>query len=87
MSRQAFWPLPSAVTAYALGQKLLPGVHLDGIFHLDQTAVLTRLQEPFGYWNALALFIAMGVPCALASAVDRRRATAGPGWRRRWSLP
>ncbi len=62
-----------AVTAYALGQKLLPGLHLDGIFQLDQTAVLTRLQEPLGYWNALALLLSMGIPCALAIAVERRR--------------
>jgi hypothetical protein len=61
------------VAAYALGQKLLPGVHLDDIVHLDQTGFETRLQEPFGYWNALALFISMGVPCAMASVVDRRR--------------
>jgi hypothetical protein len=68
-----FLAVALAVTAYALGQKLLPGLHVDGIFQLDQTAVLTRLQEPLGYWNALALFISMGIPCALAIAVERRR--------------
>jgi multisubunit Na+/H+ antiporter MnhC subunit len=73
-----FLAIALTVTAYALGQKLLPGLHLDGIFHLDQTALLTRLQEPFGYWNALALFISVGVPCAVAIAVDRRY---GPGVR------
>jgi hypothetical protein len=62
-----------AVTAYALGQKLVPGLHLAGVFTLDRTGALPRLQEPFGYWNALALFIAMGVPIALATAVDRTR--------------
>jgi O-Antigen ligase len=67
-----FLAIALAVTAYALGQKLLPGLHLDGIFRLDQTAVLSRLQEPFGYWNALALFVSMGVPCGVAIAVDRR---------------
>jgi O-Antigen ligase len=59
-----------AVTAYALGQKLLPGLHVSGVFTLNQNGPLPRLQEPFGYWNALALFIAMGVPSALAIAVD-----------------
>ena len=61
------------VTAYALGQKLLPGVHIAGLLQLDQTGQLPRLQQPFGYWNALALFIAFGVPVALALAVDDTR--------------
>jgi hypothetical protein len=62
-----------AVTAYALGQKLLPGLHLAGLVHLNQTGQLPRLQEPFGYWNALALFVAFGVPLALAGALDPSR--------------
>jgi O-Antigen ligase len=62
-----------AVTAYALGQKLLPGLHLAGLVHLNQTGQLPRLQEPFGYWNALALFVAFGVPLALAGALDASR--------------
>jgi hypothetical protein len=61
------------VTAYALGQKLFPGLHLGGLIQLDQTGGLPRLQEPFGYWNALALFVAFGVPPALAMVVDRDR--------------
>jgi hypothetical protein len=65
-----------AVTAYALAQKVLPGAHVGGIFNLDQTGPLTRLQEPLGYWNALALFIAMAVPVALSRAVDRRQRPA-----------
>ncbi|HZU59358.1 MAG TPA: hypothetical protein VE983_00230, partial [Solirubrobacteraceae bacterium] len=43
------------VTAYALGQKLWPGLHVPGVFTLNQTGPLARLQEPLGYWNALAL--------------------------------
>mgnify|MGYP001355753031 CR=1 FL=1 len=62
-----------AVTAYALGQKLFPGLHLAGVFNLDQTGPLPRLQEPLGYWNALALFLALGAPIALARAVDSSR--------------
>jgi hypothetical protein len=62
-----------AVTAYGLGQKLAPGLHIAGVFSLDQTGTLPRLQEPLGYWNALALLIAMGVPIALATAADRAR--------------
>jgi hypothetical protein len=34
------------------------------------------VQEPLGYWNALALLVAFGVPCALAIIIDRRRADA-----------
>jgi hypothetical protein len=72
---EGFLAVALAVTAYALGQKLLPGLHVSGVFTLNQTGPLPRLQEPFGYWNALALFVAMGVPGALALAVDwtRRR--------------
>jgi hypothetical protein len=62
-----------AVTVYALGQKLVPGLHLGGVFTLDQTGVVQRLQEPLGYWNALALLLAMAVPAALSVVVDRAR--------------
>ena len=61
------------VTAYALGQKVLPGLHIAGWLNLDQTGLLPRLQEPFGYWNALGLFVAMGVPIALSLAVAPAR--------------
>ena len=64
-----------AVTGYALGQKLIPGVHVAGVFDFNQTGQFARLQEPFGYWNALALFISMGVPIALALTVDRQRSS------------
>jgi hypothetical protein len=63
----------AAVTAYALAQKLLPGLHVPGVFDLNQAGPLPRLQEPLGYWNALALFISFGVPIALALVVDVRR--------------
>jgi hypothetical protein len=68
-----FLAIALAVTVYALGQKLFPGLHLAGVFNLDQTGPLPRLQEPLGYWNALALFLALGVPIALARAVDSSR--------------
>lgn len=71
---KGFLAIALAVTVYALGQKLFPGLHLSGVFNLNQTGPLPRLQEPLGYWNALALFIAMGVPVALALAVDSARA-------------
>jgi hypothetical protein len=61
------------VTLYALGQKLLPGLRISGVFSLDHTGALPRLQEPLGYWNALCLFITLGVPTALALSVERGR--------------
>ncbi len=59
------------VACYALGQKLVPGLHLTGVFNLDQTGPLPRLQEPLGYWNALALLLVLAVPIAFALAIDR----------------
>ena len=68
-----FVAIATLVTVYALGQKLFPGLHISGVFTLNQTGPLARLQEPLGYWNALALFIALGAPAALALAVDSSR--------------
>ncbi len=59
-----------AVAVYALGAKVLPGLHVSGVFNLNQTGPLSRLQAPLGYWNALALFVALALPGALALAVD-----------------
>jgi hypothetical protein len=70
---KGFLAIALAVTVYALGQKLLPGLHLDSVFDLNQTGPLPRLQEPLGYWNALALFVVLGVPVALALAADSTR--------------
>jgi hypothetical protein len=70
---KGFLAVALAVTAYALGQKLFPGLDVSGVFNLNQTGPLPRLQEPFGYWNALALFVALGVPSALVLTVDRSR--------------
>jgi hypothetical protein len=61
------------VTAYALGQKVVPGLHIAGLFDLNQTATFARLQAPLDYWNALALFVAFAVPIALVIAVDPHR--------------
>jgi hypothetical protein len=62
-----------SVTAYGLGQKLIPALHVSGVFSLDQAQILPRLQAPLGYWNALALVVAMGAPPALAVLVDEGR--------------
>jgi hypothetical protein len=65
-----------AVTLYALGQKVVPGLHVAGVFDLNQTGPLPRLQEPLGYWNALAMFMVLAAPAALAFTVDGARTTA-----------
>ena len=57
-----------AVGIYALAYKLFPG--LPG---LGQAQFVPRLQEPFGYWNALGLFLVFGVPPSLALASDPSR--------------
>jgi O-antigen ligase len=72
--------LVAAVILYALGQKVLPGLNISGILDLNQTARYARLQQPLGYWNALALLLALGAPPAIALAArqqaDRRARTA-----------
>lgn len=63
--------LTGLVTLYALGQKLLPGLHLGGLVNLDQTGAIARLQQPIGYWNALALLLVMGAAVALTVAATQ----------------
>jgi len=47
-----------AMSAYALATKVLPGA-------LNPDEVYARLREPFGYWNAVGLMAALGVPGCL----------------------
>lgn len=61
------------ITAYALGQKIAPGIDIPGLIDLNQTATFARLQAPFDYWNALALFVVLAVPVALVIARDGER--------------
>ncbi|MGN6170224.1 MAG: O-antigen ligase family protein [Solirubrobacteraceae bacterium] len=69
---RGFAALAFVVTWYAIGQKLIPGLHIGGLINLDQTGAFPRLQQPIGYWNALALFLVLGVPNTLALVVDER---------------
>ena len=64
----------AAVALYALGGKLAPGLHVDGLFHLNHTAVFSRLRAPLDYWNALALSCVLAVPVAVRCATDATRA-------------
>jgi len=70
---EGFVLVATAVTRYGLGQNLVPGLHIGGLFDLNQTGALPRLQEPLGYWNALALLLALGAPVAVMITVDTGR--------------
>jgi hypothetical protein len=70
LGARGFQLVAVATALYGIGQKLLPGINVPGLFNLNQTATLSRVQEPLGYWNALALLLALGVPIGLAGCVD-----------------
>lgn len=63
----------SLVALYALGGKLAPGLHVSGLFDLDQTGVVARLRAPLEYWNALGLLCALAAPVAVRFATDFSR--------------
>jgi O-antigen ligase/polysaccharide polymerase Wzy-like membrane protein len=69
----------TAISLYSLGTRLFPGKFNTFIPTEDISGY--RLQEPIGYWNALAIFAAMGALLALGFAMDSRstaiRALAG----------
>jgi len=54
----------TVISSYALLTKILPGT-----FAPDE--IYARLREPFGYWNAVGLMAALGVPGALWLAARR----------------
>ena len=81
VAANGFLAIAVAVTVYAAGQKLLPGLHVAGLFNLNQTGPLPRLQLPLDYWNALALFVVFAVPLAVSLAGDPLR---GPRVRLGW---
>jgi tetratricopeptide (TPR) repeat protein len=54
----------TVISGYAMLTKILPGT-----FAPDE--VYARLREPFGYWNAVGLMAALGVPGALWLAARR----------------
>jgi hypothetical protein len=61
------------IALYALGGKVAPGLHVDGLLDLDHTSFLPRLRAPLDYWNALGLAVLMATPIALAVVIDRDR--------------
>lgn len=61
-----------AIAFVALVSRLFDGLFPDrGIFDLLPKAAI-RLNFPLGYWNALAVFVALSVPLALRAAVGAR---------------
>jgi tetratricopeptide (TPR) repeat protein len=61
--------LMAALSGYALLVKVLPGT-------LDPNDTLGRLQAPFGYWNAIGVSAALGLPVCLWSGARRDRGRA-----------
>ncbi|CAN5577557.1 hypothetical protein BH20ACT17_BH20ACT17_19440 [soil metagenome] len=71
IERLAVGWLVVAVTCalYAIGGKVIPGVHLLGI-DFNHTAAASRLRAPLEYWNALSLVCVLAIPIALRLATD-----------------
>ncbi len=62
----------SAVAAVAVVSRLLPGSFSGRDLDAFLPAAATRLSFPLGYWNGLAIFVALGVPLLLSFAVVSR---------------
>jgi hypothetical protein len=56
------------VAVLGLGQRLFPGVFPDDSVGGLLPNAATRLSYPLGYWNGLAIFVALGVPLLLRTA-------------------
>lgn len=65
--------IAAVIALYALGGKIAPGLHLDGLFDLNHTSFLPRLRAPLEYWNALGLVLLLAAPVAVAVFLDRGR--------------
>ncbi|MDX6513497.1 MAG: hypothetical protein QOE36_3001, partial [Gaiellaceae bacterium] len=63
----------AAVGLLALGSRLLPDVVHSGQTLDFLSGVQSRLSYPLGYWTGLSIFLALGVPLLLRSAVVARR--------------
>jgi hypothetical protein len=60
------------VALLAVGQRLFPGIFpSDHLVDVLPNAA-TRLSYPLGYWNGLAIFVALGLPLLLRAAVSSR---------------
>jgi hypothetical protein len=63
----------SAVAVVALVSRLFPGSFPSRDLATFLPGAVTRLSFPLGYWNGLAIFLALGVPLLLRAAVVARR--------------
>jgi hypothetical protein len=62
----------AAVAIVALASRLLPGSFPDRGLATFLPSAATRLSFPLGYWNGLAIFVALGVPLLLRVALVAR---------------
>ncbi|HEY1359520.1 MAG TPA: O-antigen ligase family protein [Thermoleophilaceae bacterium] len=62
--------IATVVALYALGGKALPWL-------IHSSGSISRLREPIGYWNGLAILLVMAVPAGLAAAADVARSERG----------
>ena len=60
----------------ALAQRLIPGFAGDGGIAVQLPSAAVRLSYPLGYWNGLAIFLALAVPLLLRAAVAHGRPLA-----------
>ena len=58
-----------AIATVALASRLVPGLFSDRGLAAYLPSSVTRLSFPFGYWNGLAIFVALGIPLLLRAAV------------------
>jgi hypothetical protein len=65
----------SVVAVVALVSRLFPGSFPSRELATFLPGAVTRLSFPLGYWNGLAIFLALGVPLLLRAAVIARRPT------------
>jgi hypothetical protein len=62
----------AAVAVVALVSRLFPGSFSDRGLETFLPSAVTRLSFPLGYWNGLAIFVALGVPLLLRVAIVAR---------------
>jgi len=64
----------AAVATVALASRLFPGLFPEGDLPTFLPGAVTRLSFPLGYWNGLAIFLALGIPLLLRIALVARSA-------------
>jgi hypothetical protein len=63
----------TAITIVSLISRLFPGSFPDQGLSANLQSVAARLSFPTGYWNGLAVFVALGIPLLLRIAVNDKR--------------